>query len=114
MMSNDAHVQLLRTIVTNYQMRFASGSKPADKPREILSTGTDARGPLQMRNCRATVVDRAVVATTIGEHATSVVECGTARMPGGSFDLYERRASPVKERDEEKMPSNGRFRAIRL
>jgi len=68
-------------------MRFASGSKPADKPRDILSTGTDARGALQMRNCRATVVDRAAVATTIGEHATSVVECGTMLMVGGSFDL---------------------------
>jgi hypothetical protein len=40
-----------------------------------------------MRNCRATVVDRAAVATTIGEHATSVVECGTMLMVGGSFDL---------------------------
>tara|TARA_B110000003_G_C16192834_1_gene356055 strand:+ start:249 stop:512 length:264 start_codon:yes stop_codon:yes gene_type:complete len=87
MMRNDAHIQLLCTIVTNNSMRFASGSKPADKPREILRTGTDARDPLQMRNCRATVVDRAVFATTIGEHATSVVECGTARVAGGSFDL---------------------------
>ena len=87
MMSNDAHVQLLRTIVTNERMSFASGSKPADKPREILSIGTDARGPLQMHNCGATVVDRAAVAPTIGEHATSVVECGAARMVGGSFDL---------------------------
>ena len=87
MLSSDAHVQLLRTTVTNYQMRFASGSKSADKPREILSTGTDARRSAADAQCRATVVDRAVVATTIGEHATSVVECGTARMVGGSFDL---------------------------
>ena len=88
MLSSDAHVQLLRTTVTNYRMRFASGSKSADKPREILSTGTDARVRCSVHNCGATVVwiERSSP-PRLAKHATSVIKCGTARVVGGSLDL---------------------------
>lgn len=58
-------------------------------------------------------VDRAVVATKIGEHATSVIECGTARRRGGSFDLYEGRTSAVEERGGGKNAFERAFRATR-